>query len=121
MQNVKCRMKNRILGSVVFAFASLVFVLPVSAQKETPPEGGSPKAFVFPKQDTYALPNGLKVTMVQYGLTPGEALDAATVSARRFLGVEEGDDLVTYHTDPLADPSVLASPAAVVLRGERVL
>lgn len=61
------------------------------------------------------------VTMVQYGLTPGEALDAATVSARRFLGVEEGDDLVTYHTDPLADPSVLASPAAVVLRGERVL
>jgi hypothetical protein len=63
-------MKNRILGSVVFAFASLVFVLPVSAQKETPPEGGSPKAFVFPKQDTYALPNGLKVTMVQYGSIP---------------------------------------------------
>jgi imidazolonepropionase-like amidohydrolase len=61
------------------------------------------------------------VTMVQYGLTPLEALDAATVSARRFLGVEDAEDLVTYHADPLDDPSVLASPAAVVLRGERVL
>ena len=61
------------------------------------------------------------VTMVRFGLTPLEALDAATVSARRFLGSEEGEDLVTYHADPLEDPSVLASPAAVVLRGERVL
>ena len=83
MQNEKCRMKNRILGSVVFAFASLVFVLPVSAQKETPPEGGSPKAFVFPKQDTYALPNGLKVTMVQYGSIPKVAFQATIYSGTK--------------------------------------
>jgi len=61
------------------------------------------------------------MTMVQYGLTPLEALEAATVSARRFLGVEAGDDLVTYYTDPLEDPSVLASPAAVVIHGERLV
>lgn len=60
-------------------------------------------------------------TMVQYGLTPQEALEAATVSARRFLGVEAGEDLVTFYADPMEDPRVLASPAAVVIRGQRRL
>ena len=60
-------------------------------------------------------------TMVQFGLTPQDALDAATVSARTFLGVEAGDDLVTFYADPLEDLEVLASPAAVVVRGERRL
>ena len=45
---------------------SLFATVPAFAQKETPPEGGPPKAFVFPKQDTYTLPNGLKVTLVEY-------------------------------------------------------
>src|SRR5687768_1418158 len=46
------------------------------AQKETPPAGGQPKAFVFPKTDTYALPNGMKVTLVQYGSVPKVAMQA---------------------------------------------
>ena len=43
-------------------------------QKETAPTGGQPKAFVFPKQDTYALSNGMKVTLVQYGSVPKVAM-----------------------------------------------
>jgi imidazolonepropionase-like amidohydrolase len=58
--------------------------------------------------------------MVEFGLTPSQAIAAATVSARRFLGVEPSDDLVTFHADPREDPSVLQIPAAVVIRGQRV-
>src|SRR5215213_4881515 len=46
------------------------------AQKETPPAGGQPKPFVFPKQDTYTLPNGMRVTLVQYGTVPKVAMQA---------------------------------------------
>lgn len=46
------------------------------AQKEAPPAGGQPKAFVFPKADTYSLPNGMKVTLVQYGAVPKVAMQA---------------------------------------------
>ena len=59
-------------------------------------------------------------TMVEYGLTPSQAIRAATTSARRFLGVDANQDLVTYDADPRDDPSVLSSPAAVVIRGQRV-
>ncbi|CAN5560846.1 hypothetical protein BH10ACI3_BH10ACI3_22130 [soil metagenome] len=46
------------------------------AQKEMPPAGGSPKPFVFPKQDTFTLENGLQVTLVQYGSVPKVAMQA---------------------------------------------
>jgi predicted Zn-dependent peptidase len=48
----------------------------VFAQKETPPSGGSPKPFVFPKQDTFMLKNGMWVTLVQYGSVPKVAMQA---------------------------------------------
>lgn len=59
-------------------FAGILFVAAVSvfAQKEAPPPGGQPKAFVFPKQDTYTLSNGMKVTLVQYGAVPKVAMQA---------------------------------------------
>lgn len=44
------------------------------AQKETPPIGGQPKPFVFPKQDTYTLSNGMRVTLVEYGAVPKVAM-----------------------------------------------
>jgi imidazolonepropionase-like amidohydrolase len=59
-------------------------------------------------------------TMVEYGVTPSQAIAAATVSARGFLGVDASDDLVTYDADPREDPGVLRSPVAVVIRGQRV-
>ena len=46
------------------------------AQKETPPVGGQPKPFVFPKADTYTLSNGMRVTLVQYGAVPKVAMQA---------------------------------------------
>jgi zinc protease len=39
-------------------------------QKQAPPVGGAPKAFVVPAHETYALPNGMKVTVVPYGNIP---------------------------------------------------
>jgi predicted Zn-dependent peptidase len=56
---------------VLFAFAVNIF-----AQKETPPVGGQPKPFVFPAQESFSLPNGMKVTLVQYGSVPKVAFQA---------------------------------------------
>lgn len=63
--------------------------------------------------------------LVDFGLTPVQALRAATTDARAFLGLpplEAGApaDVVTFEIDPREDPSVLATPTAVVLGGVRV-
>lgn len=66
------------MATGIFAFLLLPFAFAAGAfaQKETPPAGGQPKAFVFPKQDTYMLSNGMKVTLVQYGAVPKVAMQA---------------------------------------------
>jgi imidazolonepropionase-like amidohydrolase len=63
--------------------------------------------------------------LVRAGLTPGEALSAASWGARSWLGrpgLEEGApaDLVVYEADPREDVRVLAAPRHVVLRGQVV-
>jgi zinc protease len=50
--------------------AAGVLVAPGLAQKQTPPVGGAPKAFTVPAHETYALANGMKVTLVPYGNIP---------------------------------------------------
>jgi imidazolonepropionase-like amidohydrolase len=55
-----------------------------------------------------------------HGLTAGQAIAAAGSLARDFLGIHPDGDIVTYDADPREDPAVLASPAAVVVRGVRV-
>ncbi|MEO8574945.1 MAG: pitrilysin family protein [Pyrinomonadaceae bacterium] len=60
----------------VSAMIIALITLGAFAQKETPPVGGQPKAFVFPKQDTYTLSNGMKITLVQYGGVPKVAMQA---------------------------------------------
>jgi imidazolonepropionase-like amidohydrolase len=76
-----------------------------------------------------SLPHGLVATEVarlgEAGLSPAQALDAASWGARTWLGrpgLEEGEeaDLVVYPADPRADLRVLAAPARVVLRGRVV-
>jgi predicted Zn-dependent peptidase len=68
----------------IFAFLLLPFAFASAfAQKETPPEGGPPKAFVFPKGDAYELPNGMKVTLVQYGSIPKVAFQATIYSGTK--------------------------------------
>jgi zinc protease len=77
--NLKPDMKllvNRSLRLGVSAIVLLCMIGSVFAQKETPPAGGSPKPFVFPKQDTYVLKNGMWVTLVQYGSVPKVAMQA---------------------------------------------
>ena len=50
------------------------------AQKQTPPEGGPPKAFSIPARETYTLPNGLKVTLIPYGNIPKVTVDIMMVA-----------------------------------------
>lgn len=65
--------------------AVTIFVLAVTsfAQKEAPPSGGQPKPFVFPKTDDLVLPNGMKVTLVQYGSVPKVAFQAVIYSGTK--------------------------------------
>jgi len=50
------------------------------AQKQAPPEGGPAKAFTVPAHETYTLPNGLKVTLVPYGMLPKVTVDIMIVA-----------------------------------------
>lgn len=67
------------ISAVMLSF----FALNIFAQKETPPAGGQPKPFVFPKQEVYTLPNGLKVTLVQYGSVPKVAFQATVYAGTK--------------------------------------
>jgi zinc protease len=61
--------------------------LPALAQKQAPPVGGSAKAFTVPAHETYALANGMKVTLIPYGNIP-----KVTVSlALRSGNIDEAD------------------------------
>ena len=60
----------------VSAVITLSFAVNLFAQKETPPVGGQPKAFVFPAVETYTLKNGMKVSLVPYGSVPKVAVQA---------------------------------------------
>ena len=76
-----------------------------------------------------SLPHGLvadeAADLVNAGLSPVEAVAAGSWAARDWLrrpGIEEGAsaDLVVYEADPRVDIRVLASPEAIVLRGQTV-
>jgi len=73
------------------------------------------------------LPHGLiaeeVVELASYGLSPRDALGAASWRARTWLGLDDNlaegttADFVVYGSDPLEDLSVLARPERIVLRG----
>ena len=44
--------------------------------KETPPQGPPPKPFHLPSTDDFTLPNGMRVTIVPYGIVPKIAVRA---------------------------------------------
>lgn len=62
-------MKTR--KKIAYAVATFALsTLPLAAQKQAPPAGGAPKPFNVPAHESYALPNGMKVTLVPYGNLP---------------------------------------------------
>jgi len=64
------------LGLLAIA-VTVLGIAPALAQKQAPPEGGPPKAFTVPANETYTLPNGMKVTLVPYGIIPKAAISLA--------------------------------------------
>jgi imidazolonepropionase-like amidohydrolase len=73
------------------------------------------------------LPHGLigqeVLELSTYGLTPEDALGAASWRARAWLGLDDNlaegttADFVVFDRNPLEDLTVLASPRRIVLRG----
>jgi zinc protease len=69
--NIRRRMRVLVLAGC------LVGVTPAFAQKQSPPEGSAPKPFTVPASETYTLPNGMKATLVAYGIIPKAAISVA--------------------------------------------
>ncbi|MBO2460546.1 amidohydrolase family protein [Actinomadura violacea] len=73
------------------------------------------------------LPREVRL-LTELGLTPQDALAAASTNARRYLLTNHTNDfapgqlanLVTYHHDPRDDPDVLQHPAATFAAGRRI-
>src|SRR5947207_11275679 len=51
-------------------------VATLAAAKENPPQSPPPKPFHLPATDDFTLPNGMKVTIVPYGVVPKIAIRA---------------------------------------------
>src|ERR1700675_2454849 len=73
---MQMNMTMKKLGLLAIA-GSVLGVAPTLAQKQAPPEGGPAKAFTVPSHETYTLPNGMKVTLVPYGIVPKAAISLA--------------------------------------------
>lgn len=84
-------MKKRIRsGNMLVLIAGLFTSVPALAQKQTPPEGTPTKPFTVPAHETYTLPNGLKVTLVPYGIIPKVAVSVAVDAGN----IDEGSNHV---------------------------
>ena len=63
--------------SILVLAGCFVAMTPACAQKQTPPQGAPAKPFIVPASETYALPSGMKVTLVPYGIIPKAAISVA--------------------------------------------
>jgi zinc protease len=106
------------LGLLAIA-GSILGIAPAGAQKQAPPEGGPPKAFTVPANETYTLPNGLKVTLVPYGILPKAAIslavDAGDINegAGRVGVASLTTDLMKEGTDKLTAQQVAEAAAGM--------
>ncbi|HXR32825.1 MAG TPA: pitrilysin family protein [Verrucomicrobiae bacterium] len=88
-------MKMRTLElSVLILAGTILAIEPADAQKQTPPEGAPAKPFTLSANETYVLPNWMKVTLVPYGIIPkatvSVAVDAGSLNERRDrIGVSD--------------------------------
>lgn len=83
MRNRNNRLIRWIASAFVTGIVTAALGVSALAQKETPPPGGQPKPFVFPAQENYTLPNGMKITLVQYGSVPKVAVTAYVYSGTK--------------------------------------
>lgn len=111
-------MKKRVLQlSVLVLTGTILGMAPADAQKQTPPEGAPAKPFNLPANETYALPNGMKVTLVSYGIIPKAtvsiAVDAGSLNERRDrIGVSDfTGDLFKEGTATLSSQQLAESAA----------
>ena len=68
---------------------ALFFVSGSHGQKQTPPEGGTPKDFKLPEKDNKKLDNGLTATLVQYGLIPKVHINVIVKTGNIHEGKDE--------------------------------
>jgi zinc protease len=61
-------MKN--IQSVLLILVFAISAFQATAQKQTPPAGGTPKDFKLPEKQMNSLPNGLRSSLVHYGAIP---------------------------------------------------
>jgi len=90
---------------------------PILAQKQPPPEGGPAKPFSVPANESYTLPNGMKVTLAPYGIIPKATLSLAVYAG----GIDEGSarigvagltaDLIKEGTERLTSKQVAEATA----------
>ncbi|HEU0012803.1 MAG TPA: pitrilysin family protein [Longimicrobium sp.] len=90
---------TRILPGALLALGLAAAAGPAAAQeRQAPPAPGTPKAFRVPPARRFALPNGLRVTLVPYGTTP-----KATVLLTVRTGNGDEGPQETWLTDLTAD------------------
>jgi predicted Zn-dependent peptidase len=59
------------------------------AQKQTPPEGGTPQDFKLPAKESKKLKNGLSATLVQYGVIPKVDINVIVKTGNVHEGPDE--------------------------------
>ena len=111
MKTIAKNLSFLVLAGTIFSMA------PALAQKQTPPEGGPAKAFTVPANESYTLPNGLKVTLVPYGIIPKTtislAVDAGEINEGSARAGVAGltADLMKEGTDKLTSQQVAEAAA----------
>jgi zinc protease len=85
-------------ASLLVLVGLLGSVVPAHAQKQTPPEGSATKPFIVPASETYSLPNGMKATLVPYGIIPKAAI-SVSVDAGQVNEGKERDGVASLSAD----------------------
>jgi imidazolonepropionase-like amidohydrolase len=89
----------------------LAYLLPLAVRLGVPVLAGT---------DVMGSLPGEVALLASLGLTPSEALAAASAWPRQYLAAPGRADIVTYFRDPREDPDQLTRPAAVVVGGTRL-
>jgi zinc protease len=102
---------------LVLSAAMLAATPGFGQQKQTPPAGGPPKAFTLPAHETYALANGMKVTLVPYGNIPKVSVSLALRAGvlnepKEVLGVADTTGELLKEGTTSLSASALAESAA---------